>query len=140
MRTVGRSMRAQTPPVFQEYKAMLTIKILGDNTPHTHTVEDHIRTALRWLNPHDGYQVLTVTEPEVVGNLVDRVPGLVINDQVVCKGHIPAASEIVTWASDAMQTMLERKNGHLEDTVAFCGTRTACPLTPLMRLTIPPAP
>ncbi len=89
---------------------MLTIKILGLNNPYLAKIEEHTRTALAWLNPHAGYKLEKVTDPKAISAYTDKNLGLVINDRVVCEGHIPAANEVVTWASDAIQTALEGKS------------------------------
>ena len=86
---------------------MLTIKILGFDNTYLAKIEEHTRTALGWLRPHDGYQIEKVTDAAEISMYTGKPLGLVINDKIVCEGQIPAANEVVTWASDAMQTALE---------------------------------
>ncbi len=86
---------------------MLTIKILGLNNPYLVKIEEHTRTAMGWLRPHAGYRIEKVTDAAEISTYTDKRLGLVINDKVVCEGQIPAANDVVTWASDAMQTALE---------------------------------
>ncbi len=88
---------------------MLTIKVLGPNSPYTDKLDQYTRAALRMLNPHNGYDLIRVTDDSEIKTYVDKVPALVINDTVVSEGAIPAPQLIVTWASDAMQTMLSAK-------------------------------
>lgn len=88
---------------------MLTIKILGLNNPYLAKIEEHTRTALGWVRPHAGYKLEKVTNPAEINTYTDQNLGLVINDKVVCEGHIPAANEVVTWVSDAIQTALEER-------------------------------
>jgi hypothetical protein len=88
---------------------MLTIKILGVNNPYLSKIEEHTRTAMGWLRPHDGYQIEKVTDAAEIRAYTDKPLGLVINDKIVCEGQIPAANEVVTWASDAIQTALESR-------------------------------
>ena len=87
---------------------MLTIKVLGPNTPYTDKLDTYTRAALRMLNPHDGYELERVTDDATIKQYVDKLPALVINDVVVSEGAVPAPQLIVTWASDAMQTALEQ--------------------------------
>jgi len=88
---------------------MLTIKILGLNNPYLAKIEEHTRTALSWLNPHAGYKLEKVTDPQAISAYTTKNLGLVINEKVVSEGQIPAATDVVTWASDAIQTALEEK-------------------------------
>lgn len=87
---------------------MLTIKVLGPNSPYTDKLEQYTRAALRMLNPHCGYQLVRVSDPETIGSYVSKCPSLVIDEVVVSEGAIPAPALIVSWASEALQTALER--------------------------------
>jgi hypothetical protein len=89
---------------------MLTIKILGVNSPYLAKIEEHTVTAMGWLRPHAGYQIEKVTDAAEIRTYTDKRLGLVINDRIVCEGQIPAANEVVTWASDAIQTALESRD------------------------------
>ena len=91
----------------EENTTMLTIKVLGPNSPHTDKLESFARAAVRMLNPHNGYEIIRVTDENAINTYVDMVPSLVINENVVAEGALPAPQLIVTWASDAMQTALE---------------------------------
>lgn len=98
----------QTPDIQEERTTMLTIKVLGPNSPYTDKLEQYARAALRMLNPHCGYELLRVSEADAIAAYVSKSPALVINDVVVSEGAIPAPQLIVSWASEAMQTALEQ--------------------------------
>ncbi len=85
---------------------MLSIQVLGPKTPYTDKLEQYTNTAIRMLNPHCGCTIMRVEDDAEIKRYVDKVPALVINGQVVSEGAIPAPQLIVTWASDALQTML----------------------------------
>lgn len=85
---------------------MLTIQVLGPKTPYTDKLEQYTNAAVRMLNPHCDCTITRVEDEATIQSYVDRVPALVINGQVVSEGAIPAPQLIVTWASDALQTVL----------------------------------
>ena len=87
---------------------MLTIKVLGPNSPYTDKLEQYTRAALRMLNPHCGYEMIRVNDANAIAAYVSKSPALVINEMVVSEGAIPAPQLIVTWASEAMQTAIEQ--------------------------------
>ncbi len=87
---------------------MISITILGANCPHCESIERHVRTAMRWLAPQDGYEISHITDKALISNYADKTPALMIDGEVVCEGCIPAPQQIVTWASLAMQTALKQ--------------------------------
>ena len=89
---------------------MLSIKILGLNHPFMAKIEEHTRTAMGWLQPHAGYHIEKVTDAAEIRTYTDKTLGLIINNKIVCEGQIPAVNEVVTWASDALQTALESRD------------------------------
>jgi hypothetical protein len=47
-----------------------------------------------------------VTVPaEIEGYHLDAIPGLVINDRVVCEGRIPTEGEMIRWVLDELESM-----------------------------------
>ena len=87
---------------------MLSITILGSNCLYSDKVERHTRTAMRWLAPQNGFQVTRIRDEDAITNYVHQTPALMINDEIVSEGAIPAAQDIVRWASQAMQTALKQ--------------------------------
>ncbi len=85
---------------------MLTIKILGPDSPYTDKLESYARAALKMLNPHAGYEIVRINDEAAIGQYAEKVPALVINEALVAEGTVPAPQLIVTWASDALQTAL----------------------------------
>lgn len=81
---------------------MLTIKILGKGCPNCAKVEEHTREALDWMRPASDVELVKVTDPVEISDYVLSTPGLVINEQVVCEGRVPASNEIATWIADAL--------------------------------------
>ena len=85
---------------------MLTIKVLGPNSPYTDKLDQYTRAALRMLNPHCACELIRINDDEAIREYTDKVPALVINDTVVAEGAIPAPQLIVTWVSDVLQDVL----------------------------------
>ena len=93
---------------------MLTIKVLGPNSPYTDKLETYARAAMTMLNPHNGYNIVRVSDDAEINSYVEKVPALVIDDQVVAEGAVPAPQLIVTWASNAMQNAYEQAQPYME--------------------------
>lgn len=83
---------------------MVTIKILGTGCPNCEKVEANAHEALGWIRPGCEAEVLKVTDPVEISEHVLRTPGILVNEEVVCEGRVPASSEIVTWIADALTT------------------------------------
>jgi small redox-active disulfide protein 2 len=83
---------------------MLTVKILGTGCPNCRRLEMETRAALDGAVPAIDYDLVKLTDfLEIADYGVLSVPGLVMNDQVVCSGRIPRADQIRQWARDAVQ-------------------------------------
>lgn len=94
---------------------MLTIKVLGPKSPYTDKLEQYTRAALTMLNPHCAYEIVRIADEADIHSYVKKVPALVVNEQVVSEGAIPAPQLIVSWVSDAMQrTLVENAFVHRE--------------------------
>lgn len=94
---------------------MLIIKVLGPKSPYTDKLDQYTRAALTILNPHCAYEIVRVTDEADIRSYVKKVPALVVNEQVVSEGAIPAPQLIVSWVSDAMQrTLIESAFAHKE--------------------------
>jgi hypothetical protein len=84
---------------------MLSIKVLGPNHPHTQKLEQHTRSAMRWIRPYDGYQLDTIHEDNMLDQ-VQATPALLISNRVVCEGRIPSINEIMGFLADGLQESL----------------------------------
>lgn len=86
---------------------MLTITIMGPNDRYTALLEQHTRTALRWINPQDEVRLRRLSAPTDIIAYTEDAPALAINGKVMCEGRIPPSSEIVTWLSEVLQERLK---------------------------------
>jgi hypothetical protein len=80
---------------------MLNIKILGPHNPNCDGLETEAHVALDDLYPVVPYQLEHVTDPDIIAQYHASLPALVINEQVVCSGHLPTHEEIMLWARQA---------------------------------------
>lgn len=81
---------------------MLTIKILGSGCPNCKQLEHLARRAVAHLSLEASIE--KVTDPvEIMKYPILSTPGLVINEQVVSAGRVPAEREIVTWLTNALE-------------------------------------
>lgn len=88
---------------------MLTIKILGTGCPNCRRLEAETRATLDALEPAIDYELVKVIDfMEIADYGVLSVPGLVMNETVVCSGRIPKREQIVQWARDAAEVSGER--------------------------------
>jgi len=80
---------------------MLTIKILGSGCANCKKVEEIARRAVASLAIEA--DVVKVTDMgKITSYPILGTPGLVINEQVVCSGRIPAEAEVTTWLTNAL--------------------------------------
>jgi small redox-active disulfide protein 2 len=82
---------------------MLNIKILGPGCDNCKKVEAAARQAATNLGIQANFQKVT-DHDEIYKYPIFSTPGLVINEQVVCAGRIPAEAEVVTWLANALET------------------------------------
>ena len=76
---------------------MIAIKVLGSGCPNCKRLEAETRAALDQAGIP--YALDKVTEyADIASYGVMSTPALVINEQVVSSGRIPARSQIVEWA------------------------------------------
>lgn len=89
---------------------MLTIEILGTGCPNCRRLEAETRAALDSLEPGIAYELVKVTDfLEIADYGVLSVPGLVMNETVVCSGRIPKRDQIVQWVREAAEVSEENK-------------------------------
>ncbi len=76
---------------------MIQVKVLGSGCPNCKRLEAETRAALDEAGI--GYELTKVTEyADIASYGVLSTPALVMNEQVVSYGKIPARSRIVEWA------------------------------------------
>lgn len=81
---------------------MLTIKVLGSGCANCKRLEQITRKAVE--NMAIEAEVIKVTDyGEIAEYNVMSTPGLVINEQVVSSGRIPAEAEIITLLANALE-------------------------------------
>jgi len=81
---------------------MLTVKVLGSGCANCKKLEALARQAVEAACiPAD---IIKVTEyADIMKYPILSTPGLVINEQLVCSGRIPAPAEIAAWLASARQ-------------------------------------
>lgn len=78
---------------------MLEIKILGTGCPNCRRLEAETRAALDGANI--AYNLTKVTEvADIMTYPILSTPALVMNEEVVISGKIPARSWIIKWAQE----------------------------------------
>ena len=79
---------------------MITIKILGTGCPNCKKVEEIASRVADYMGLEA--QIEKVTDyNDIMQYPVLSTPGLVINENLVCSGRIPADGEVSTWLADA---------------------------------------
>lgn len=81
---------------------MLQIKVLGPGCPNCEKVERMARKALANFGVEAKIEKVT-DYGEIMAYNVLATPGLVINEQVVSAGRIPAEAEVTTWVANALE-------------------------------------
>lgn len=83
---------------------MLSIKVLGPGCANCRKLEAMVYKVVSDLSAEA--EVIKVTDyQEILEYGIMATPGLVVNNQLVSSGRIPAESEIVTWVADALETI-----------------------------------
>jgi small redox-active disulfide protein 2 len=82
---------------------MLAIIVLGSGCPNCQRLEQMAKEAIRQLGVEAEIDKVTDHHAIVAAGVLST-PGLVINEQVVSSGRIPALEEIISWLADAMAT------------------------------------
>lgn len=78
---------------------MIQVKVLGSGCPNCKRLEAEARSALDEAGI--AYELTKVTEyAQIASYGILSTPGLVMNEQVVSSGKIPARSHIVNWAKE----------------------------------------
>lgn len=81
---------------------MLSIKVLGPGCDNCKKVEALARKVVTPLSIEA--QITKVTEyPNIKMYKILATPGLVVNENVVCAGHIPNEAEVTTWIVNALE-------------------------------------
>jgi hypothetical protein len=92
--------------IYQEVQMALSIKVLGPGCANCQRVEQQAVAALEALAEEDPTLEATVQHvtdhEDIMKYPIMYTPGLVINEQLVCAGRIPAVNEVVGWMREAM--------------------------------------
>jgi hypothetical protein len=84
----------------------LSIKVLGPGCANCQRVEQQAVAALEALAEEDPTLEATVQHvtdhEDIMKYPIMFTPGLVINEQLVCAGRIPAVNEVVGWMREAV--------------------------------------
>jgi hypothetical protein len=85
---------------------MLEVKILGPGCPRCYSLERNAQAAMEAiLQEAPGLQAsfIRLSEPMTfLDYQVFRLPGLVVNGEVVCLGKVPKRDEILAWYRSAL--------------------------------------
>lgn len=81
---------------------MLQIKVLGPGCANCGKVEAVTKKAVANLGVEANIEKVT-DYAEIMAYNVLSTPGLVINEQLVSAGRIPAESEVTTWVANALE-------------------------------------
>lgn len=80
----------------------LDIKIIGAGCANSHKVEAVAREAVAELLLHAPIQMV-IDPGEAARYQLLGLPGLVINERVVCAGRVPTVDEVRAWIAMAVQ-------------------------------------
>jgi small redox-active disulfide protein 2 len=81
---------------------MISIKVLGPGCANCRRLESLVRKVVGDLSVEA--EIVKVTDySDIVDYGIMATPGLVVNEQLVCSGHVPMEAEIVTWVVDALE-------------------------------------
>jgi len=79
-----------------------TILVLGTGCPKCQRLHEHAEQAARELGI--AYELVKVTDFfEIADYGLLSVPGLVLNEKVLCNGRIPSREQIAAWVQAALQ-------------------------------------
>ena len=79
---------------------MLHIKVLGPGCLNCYRVEQVAVDALEMMDVEATLEHITDQE-EMLKYPIMYTPGLVINEELVCAGHIPSIKEVISWVKEA---------------------------------------
>ena len=86
---------------------MLTIKIISFGCEACCRAEQPVRAALEALTKENSSLEATVqhvTDPEKVAKYAPMfIPGVLINERLVCDGRVPTVEEVIGWLHEALE-------------------------------------
>lgn len=87
---------------------MLSIKVLGSGCVTCRLLEKHAVEALEALAESDPTLEATIQHiydyDEMLEYPIMATPALVINEKVVCNGHVASAAQIKKWLQEALES------------------------------------
>jgi len=87
---------------------MLSIKVLGPGCAKCNLLERHAVEALEMLAEEDPTLEATIQHisdlDEILQYPIMSTPALVVNERVVCNGHVASAAQIKKWLQEALQS------------------------------------
>jgi small redox-active disulfide protein 2 len=93
----------KTSQTFKENN-MLTIKVLGSGCANCKRVEQITHKVITDMGIEA--EVIKVTDyNDIMAYNILSTPGLVINEKVVSTGRIPMPAEVITWLTNALETV-----------------------------------
>jgi len=89
-----------------EVSVMLAIKIISFGCEACRNMEQPVRAALEALtkeNPALEATIEQVTDhEETIKCAYMRIPGLMVNEHLVCQGRVPTVDEVTGWMKEAL--------------------------------------
>ena len=87
---------------------MLSIKVLGPGCVKCNLLERHTREALEMLAKENPTLEATIEHisdlDEILRYPIMSTPALVVNERVVCNGHVASIAQIKKWLQEALQS------------------------------------
>lgn len=87
---------------------MLTIKVLGSGCPKCNMLEKNAVKALEMLAGESPSVEATIQHVRDINEIMKypvlSTPALVVNEKVVCSGHVASPAQIKEWLEEALRS------------------------------------